>query len=113
MKADLIYTLGPADPYHRDTILIPKSGKYLDMDGWKPRLQSLVWGGATTELMREAAAINTAQKALTARRHALNERLRASQVALVTAAKAAPKDPPPPPPEPLDPEMAKRLNTLL
>ncbi len=97
MKADLIYTLDHAVPYRRETIIIAKSGKWLDLGNWKPRPGSIVWGAWSPELAREADAINKVQEQIDARRKSLNAALCATQPALLAAAKAAPKDPPPEP----------------
>lgn len=99
MKADLIYTLDHADPYRREMLVIAKSGKWIDMDGWKPRLHSIVWGAYSPERAKEARGINELQAVVNTRRKALNEALRATQPTLIAAAKAAPKDLPTLPPE--------------
>lgn len=92
MKLPIIYTLGPADTYSaRKDIDLDKRGKWLDLDGWKPRITSIVWGAATPELLAEAKIINVAQKALSAQRKALNAKLLASQAALLEAAAKAPR----------------------
>lgn len=93
MKARLIYVLDWSSPYRCEDIEVAKSGKWLDMEGWKPRIGSITWGAASAELVAEAKAINALQDAISARRKTLNARLRATQAAVLKAAAKAPMSP--------------------
>ena len=99
MKTDLIYRSGRIfDSYYRDTeATIAKSGKTVNLGTMDSRIDTNIWGGWSKELALEADSINRAQSELNTRRHALDDALKATQPALIAAAKAAPKDPKPEP----------------
>ncbi len=94
MKADLIYRSSYLfGGYSRDKqAVISKSGKTVTTGTIESRVATNVWGGWTKELATETDSINCAQYELDKRRRALDEALKASQPALIAAAKAAPRD---------------------
>lgn len=97
MKTRVIYSTGYGHTYSVTEAIIPQSGKWIDVGNWKPRIASIVWGAVSKELLTEAAEINRLQSEVDAKRRVLNEKLRATQAAMLAQAKVAPKDPEPEP----------------
>lgn len=94
MKAQLLIALdsSAADYWNRECE-IARSGKWIDLGDYKPKVTSIVWGLADQAMLIEAKTINMEMKALRARRYALNAKLKATQPALLAQAAKVPMSP--------------------
>ncbi len=101
MKAKILYNLGFNHNFYVQDAEIARSGKWIDLGTWKPRINSFDWGNPTPEMLAEAKAIDDELKKLSVRRRALINKLKATQPELLAAASKVPETPkakPEPPP---------------
>lgn len=93
MKTKILYQVSSLGSFRVEEVEIARSGKWIQLEGWRPSIRGLDWGAPSPELIAEAKAFNRDQEALRLRRRALLGKLKATQAGMLEAAAKVPQTP--------------------